>query len=55
MAASPAGTVNLQDGPAAAGHDVAAYFVAGHATSGCAAIVASNRPISALPARIGQT
>lgn len=34
MAASPAGTVNLQDGAAASGHDVVAYFTVGRATPG---------------------
>ena len=42
MAASPAGTVNLQDGPAVAGHDVVAYFTAGRATPGRADLTAEN-------------
>ena len=42
MAASPAGTVNLQDGPAVAGHDVVAYFTAGRATPGRADLTAEH-------------
>lgn len=33
-AASPAGTVNLQDGPAVGGYDVVAYFTDGRAVPG---------------------
>ena len=42
MAASPIGAVNVQDGPAAAGHDVVAYFAVGRATPGRADLTAQH-------------
>ncbi len=41
-AAAPAGTVNLQDGPAVAGYDVVAYFADSRATEGRADITAEH-------------